>query len=82
MVEHTTLVLWVNGLIMLGDKSVETDLQWDGRQWIVTLLVGGRAVCDMTLDEWTKLGATRVAIDEALESRDAAQNWFGERSPG
>jgi hypothetical protein len=47
-------------------------------QWIVTLLVNGRAVCDMTLDEWTQLGATRSAVNQALESRAAVTNRIGE----
>jgi hypothetical protein len=41
-------------------RDVETDLQWDGRQWIVTLLVNGQAVVDMTLDEWAQLGERAI----------------------
>jgi hypothetical protein len=35
-------------------------------------------VCDMTLDEWTQLGATRWAVNEALEARTAVTHRIGE----
>lgn len=61
-----------------GARRIETDLQWDGRQWIARLLIDGQAVVDIMLDEWAQLGATKWAVNEALESRSAGTNRIGD----
>lgn len=49
-----------------------TKLDWDGTNWVVTLLArDGAAVAVMSLDDWAKLSATSTLTDEARQ--EAAQ---------
>lgn len=61
-----------NGGVMARQR-IETKMDWDGRQWIVMLLRDGSSVCEMTLDEFAQLSATRCLIDDAIRQTPAPE---------
>ena len=46
--------------------TYRTTMDWNGRNWIVSLFRGEELVATMTLDDWVELSVNWFAIEDAV----------------